>query len=52
MKFIYNSIDNTFIVGISFINFFDPKHGKMNTTLIFEFGKRSFAIIFRGEKCV
>lgn len=52
MKIKYNKIEGTFILGISFINFFDPKHGKMNTTLIFEFGKRSFAIIFRGEKCV
>jgi hypothetical protein len=50
MRLVYTKIDNTFIIGISYSNYYNQFTKKMNTSLFFEFGKRSFAIIFRGEK--
>lgn len=49
MKFVHNKIDGTFILGISFSNYYNKKLGRKNTSLIFDLGKHSFAIIFRGE---
>jgi len=49
MKFAYNKIDGTFILGISFSNYYNKKTETKNTSLIFDLGKHSFAFIFRGE---
>jgi hypothetical protein len=49
MKFAYNKIDGTFILGISFSNYYNKKLGSKNTSLIFDLGKHSIAFIFRGE---
>jgi hypothetical protein len=49
MKLVHNQIDGTFILGISFSNYFNKKTGNKNTSLIFDVGSHSFAIIFRGE---
>jgi hypothetical protein len=49
MKFAYNKIDGTFILGISFSNYYNKKTETKNTSLIFDLGKHSFAIILRGE---
>jgi hypothetical protein len=49
MKFVHNKIDGTFILGISFSNYYNKKLGRKNTSLIFDLGKHSFAIILRGE---
>ena len=49
MKLVHNQIDGTFILGISFSNYYNKKLGSKNTSLIFDLGKHSFAIIFRGE---
>jgi hypothetical protein len=49
MKLVHNQIDGTFILGISFSNYYNKKLGSKNTSLIFDLGSHSFAIIFRGE---
>lgn len=49
MKFVYNKIDGTFILGISFSNYYNKINNKKHTYLIFDLGKHSFVIIFRGE---
>jgi hypothetical protein len=49
MRFAHSKIDGTFILGISFSNYFNKKLGRKNTSLIFDLGSHSFAIIFRGE---
>jgi hypothetical protein len=49
MRFVHNKIDGTFILGISFSNYYNKKLGSKNTSLIFDLGKHSVAFIFRGE---
>jgi hypothetical protein len=49
MKFVHNKIDGTFILGISFSNYYNQQTNKKHTYLIFDLGKHSLAIIFRGE---
>ena len=49
MKLVHNKIDGTFIIGISFSNYYNKKLERKNTSLIFDLGSHSFAIIFRGE---
>jgi hypothetical protein len=49
MKFVHNKIDGTFVIGISFSNYYSKKLNRKNTSLIFDLGSHSFAIIFRGE---
>jgi hypothetical protein len=49
MEFIHNKIDGTFILGISFSSYYNKKTETKNTSLIFDLGKHSLAIIFRGE---
>jgi len=49
MKLVHNQIDGTFILGISFSNYFNKKLDRKNTSLIFDLGKHSIAFIFRGE---
>ena len=49
MKLVHNKIDGTFILGISFSNYYNKKLGSKNTSLIFDLGSHSIAIIFRGE---
>ena len=49
MKINYNKIDGTFILGISFSNHYNQRTNKKHTYLIFDLGKYSYAIIFRGE---
>lgn len=49
MEFVHNKIDGTFIFGISFSNYYSKQTATKNTSLIFDLGKHSFAIILRGE---
>ena len=49
MRFVHNKIDGTFILGISFSNYYNKKTETKNSSLIFDLGKHSFAFIFRGE---
>jgi hypothetical protein len=49
MEFIHNKIDGTFILGISFSNYYNKKTSTKNTSLIFDLGKHSFAFVIRGE---
>ena len=49
MEFVHNKIDGTFILGISFSNYYNKKTGITDTSLIFDLGKHSFAFILRGE---
>jgi hypothetical protein len=49
MKFVHNKIDGTFVIGISFSHYYNKKLGYKNTSLIFDLGIHSIAIIFRGE---
>jgi hypothetical protein len=49
MKFVHNKIDGTFLIGVTFSNYFNKKTETKNTSLIFDLGKHSFAIILRGE---
>lgn len=49
MRFAHNKIDGTFVIGISFSNYFSKNLGHKNTSLIFDLGKHSVAFIFRGE---
>lgn len=49
MKFVHNKIDGTFVIGISFSNYFSKKLNRKNTSLIFDLGKHSFAFVLRGE---
>jgi hypothetical protein len=49
MRFSHNKIDGTFVIGISFSNYYNSKLGYKNTSLIFDLGKHSVAFIFRGE---
>lgn len=49
MKFIHNKTDGTFILGISFSNYFSKLNNKKHTSLIFDIGSHSFAIVLRGE---
>lgn len=49
MRFAHNKIDGTFVIGISFSNYYSKKLGYKNTSLIFDLGKHSVAFIFRGE---
>jgi hypothetical protein len=49
MKFVHNKIDGTFLIGVTFSNYFNKKTETKNTSLIFDLGKHSFAFIFRGE---
>lgn len=49
MKFVHNKLDGTFVIGISFSNYFHAKENKSSTSLIFDIGSHSFAIIFRGD---
>ena len=49
MKLVHNQIDGTFILGISFSNYYNKKTGNKNTSLIFDLGSHSFAFVLRGE---
>jgi hypothetical protein len=49
MKFAYNKIDGTLIIGISFSSYYNKQTNKKHTFLIFDLGKHSFVFIFRGE---
>ena len=49
MRLVHNKIDGTFILGISFSNYYNKKLGSKNTSLIFDLGSNSLAFIFRGE---
>ena len=49
MKIVKNKIDGTFLIGVTFSNYFNKKTETKNTSLIFDLGKHSFAIILRGE---
>jgi hypothetical protein len=49
MKFVHNKIDGTFVIGISFSNYFSKNLGRKNTSLIFDLGSHSFAFVLRGE---
>jgi|694.fasta_scaffold97218_4 hypothetical protein len=49
MRFAHSKIDGTFVIGISFSNYYNSKLGYKNTSLIFDLGKHSVAFIFRGE---
>ncbi len=49
MRFAHSKIDGTFVIGISFSNYYNKKLGSKNTSLIFDLGSHSIAIIFRGE---
>lgn len=49
MQFIHNKLDGTFIIGISFSNYFNRKTNRKNTSLIFDIGSHSFAFVLRGE---
>ena len=49
MKFVHNKLDGTFVVGVSFSNYFSKNLGRKNTSLIFDVGSHSFAFVLRGE---
>ena len=49
MRLVHNQIDGTFIIGISFSNYYNKKLGSKNTSLIFDLGSRSLAFTFRGD---
>ena len=49
MRFVHNQIDGTFILGISFSNYYNKKLATKNTSLIFDLGSHSFAFVLRGE---
>jgi hypothetical protein len=49
MKFAHNKIDGTFLIGVTFSNYYNKKTETKNSSLIFDLGKHSFAFIFRGE---
>jgi len=49
MRVTYNKIDGTFLIGVTFGNYYNKKTDNKNTSLIFDLGKHSLAIIFRGE---
>jgi len=49
MKFVHNKIDGTFLIGVTFSNYYNKKTETKNSSLIFDLGKHSLAIIFRGE---
>lgn len=49
MKFIHHKLDGTFVIGISFSNYFNRKTNQKNTSLIFDVGSHSFAFVLRGE---
>jgi hypothetical protein len=49
MRFAHSKIDGTFVIGISFSNYYSKNLGRKNTSLIFDLGKHSFAFVMRGE---
>ena len=49
MKFVHNKIDGTFLIGVTFSNYFNKKTETKNTSLIFDLGSRSLAFTFRGD---
>ena len=49
MKIQHNKIDGTFVIGISFSNYYNKKTSTKNTSLIFDLGSRSIAFTFRGD---
>jgi len=44
MKFVHNKIDGTFVIGISFSNYFSKNLGRKNTSLIFDLGSHSDSV--------
>lgn len=49
MKFVHHKVDGTFLIGVTFSTYFNKKTATKNTSLIFDLGKHSFAIVVRGE---
>jgi hypothetical protein len=49
MRFAHSKIDGTFVIGISFSNYYSKKLNRKNTSLIFDVGSHSFAFVLRGE---
>jgi hypothetical protein len=49
MRFAHNKLDGTFLIGATFSNYYHEKKNMTSTSLIFDIGSHSFAIIFRGE---
>jgi hypothetical protein len=49
MRFVYNKLDGTFLIGVTFSNYFNKKTNNKSTSLIFDIGSHSFAFVLRGE---